>query len=226
MARVLFPDYLELELVLRVVFACLLGFFIGKERSKKHKSAGVRTFMIVAIGAAIFTIVSKYGFISIATPKTRVDVSRVAHTIVTGVGFLGAGIISSKNGKKQGITTAAGVWVMAAIGIACGTGMYIPALGATALIIVTQTIMREWTAFEQVKYGKIMVQLDDSVESLREFKEFLQVKGIIIYKTNIKQQENNKMSYSFRVIVPENADVVEMAALIASRKEVQMVDLE
>lgn len=225
MARVLIPGNMELELVLRVLFACVIGGIIGAERSKKHKSAGVRTYIIVAIGAAIFTIVSKYGFLSIATEKTRVDVSRVAHTIVTGVGFLGAGIIFSKGDKIQGMTTAAGIWVMAAIGIACGTGMYIPALGATFLILITQTIMREWTAFEQVKYGKIMVQLDDSVESLREFKDFLERKGVVICKTNIKQQED-QMMYSFRVRVPENSDVVEMAGLIAGRKEVKMVDLE
>ena len=225
MARILIPGNLELELVLRVLFACVLGSIIGLERSRKHKAAGVRTYIIVAIGAAIFTIVSKYGFLSIAAEKTRVDVSRVAHTIVTGVGFLGAGIIVSKGDKIQGLTTAAGVWVMAAIGIACGTGMYIPALCAAILILITQTIMREWTAFEQVKYGKIMVQLDDSVETLKEFKNFLERKGIVICKTNIKQQEN-QMMYTFRVRVPENADVVEMAALIVGIKEVKMVDLE
>ena len=225
MARILIPGNLELELVLRVLFACVLGSIIGLERSRKHKAAGVRTYIIVAIGAAIFTIVSKYGFLSIAAEKTRVDVSRVAHTIVTGVGFLGAGIIVSKGDKIQGLTTAAGVWVMAAIGIACGTGMYIPALCAAVLILITQTIMREWTAFEQVKYGKIMVQLDDSVETLKEFKNFLERKGIVICKTNIKQQEN-QMMYTFRIRVPENADVVEMAALIVGIKEVKMVDLE
>ena len=225
MARILIPGNLELELVLRVLFACVLGSVIGLERSRKHKAAGVRTYIIVAIGAAIFTIVSKYGFLSIAAEKTRVDVSRVAHTIVTGVGFLGAGIIVSKGDKIQGPTTAAGVWVMAAIGIACGTGMYIPALCAAILILITQTIMREWTAFEQVKYGKIMVQLDDSVETLKEFKNFLERKGIVICKTNIKQQEN-QMMYTFRIRVPENADVVEMAALMVGLKEVKMVDLE
>ena len=180
MARVLIPGNLELELVLRVLYACVLGGIIGAERSRKHKAAGVRTYIIVAIGAAIFTVVSKYGFLAIATEKTRVDVSRVAHTIVTGVGFLGAGIIISKGDKIQGITTAAGVWVMAAIGIACGTGMYIPALATAVLILITQTIMREWTSFEHVKYGRIMVHLDDSVESLQEFKQFLERKGIVI----------------------------------------------
>lgn len=225
MARILIPGNLELELVLRVLYACILGSVIGIERSRKHKAAGVRTYIIVAIGAAIFTIVSKYGFLSIAAEKTRVDVSRVAHTIVTGVGFLGAGIIISKGDKIQGLTTAAGVWVMAAIGIACGTGMYIPAAFAALMILLTQTIMREWTSFEQVKYGKIMVQLDDSVETVKEFKNFLERKGIVICKTNIKQQED-QMMYTFKVRVPENADVVEMAALIVGRKEVKMVDLE
>ena len=90
MARVLISSNMEIEIILRVMYACLLAWIIGLERAKKHKSAGLRTYILVAIGATIFTIVSKYGFLDIATEKTRVDVSRVAHTIVTGVGFLGA----------------------------------------------------------------------------------------------------------------------------------------
>ncbi len=107
MTTVLFPDYMQLECIVRMLVACVLGVLVGLERSRKHKAAGIRTYVIVAVCAAIFTMVSKYGFLDVAAEKTRVDVSRVAHTIVTGVSFLGAGVIFSKGDKIQGITTAA-----------------------------------------------------------------------------------------------------------------------
>ena len=225
MARVLVSGNMEVETIIRIVYACLLGLVIGWERSKKHKAAGLRTYILVAVGATIFTIVSKYGFIAIAAEKTRVDVSRVAHTIVTGVGFLGAGIIYSKGDKVQGITTAAGVWATAAIGIACGTGMYIPAAVTAALILVTQALLREWAPLGHEKNGKIVVCLDDNVESLKDFKEFLRKMDIVITKTKIKQQDDCSMMYTFNVRMPLLVDVVGMSTLIASRQEVKSFDI-
>lgn len=226
MARVLFEGNMEIETIIRVVYACLLGLMIGLERSKKHKAAGLRTYILVAIGATIFTIVSKYGFLAIATEKTRVDVSRVAHTIVTGVGFLGAGIIISKGDKVQGITTAAGVWATAAIGIACGTGMYIPAAVTAVLILVTQSLLREWAPLGHEKNGRIVVCLDDNVESLKKFKDFLKKMDIVIIKTKIKQQDDHSMLYTFSVRMPLLVDVVGMSTLIAGKREVRSFDIE
>lgn len=225
MTRVIYAGNMDIELILRVIFACILGLIIGLERTKRHKAAGLRTYVIVAVGAAIFTIVSKYGFLDIATEKTRVDVSRVAHTIVTGVGFLGAGIIFSRGDKIQGITTAAGVWAMAAIGIACGSGMYIPAAVTAALILIIQSLLREWAPKGHERYGKIVVCLDDSVESLKEFKKFLKDKDIVICGTQIKHQNDNKMMYTFSVRMPLLVDVAAMSTLIAGRREVKAFDI-
>ena len=225
MARVLVSGNMEIETIIRIVYACFLGLLIGLERSKKHKAAGLRTYILVAVGATIFTIVSKYGFLAIAAEKTRVDVSRVAHTIVTGVGFLGAGIIFSKGDKVQGLTTAAGVWATAAIGIACGTGMYIPAAVTAALILLTQSLLREWAPIGHEKNGKIVVCLDDKVESLREFKNFLSNMDIVIVGTQIRHQEDNSMMYTFSVRMPLLVDVVGMSTLIAGRQEVKSFDI-
>lgn len=225
MTRVLFTQNLDVELIIRVVYACLLGLIIGLERTKKHKSAGLRTYILVAVGATIFTIVSKYGFLSIAAEKTRVDVSRVAHTIVTGVGFLGAGIIFSKGDKVQGITTAAGVWSTAAIGIACGSGMYVAAGVTAALILVIQSLLREWAPVGHEKTGKIVVCLDDKVESLQEFEEFLKRVDIVICGTKIKLQDDGSIMYTFTVRMPLRVDVVGMSTLIAGRREVKAIDI-
>ena len=225
MTRVLFADNMEIEVIIRIVYACLLGLVIGLERSKKHKSAGLRTYILVAIGATIFTIVSKYGFLTIAAEKTRVDVSRVAHTIVTGVGFLGAGIISAKGDKVQGITTAAGIWATAAIGIACGSGMYIAAGVTAGLILIIQALLREWAPVGHEKLGKIVVCLNDREDSLQEFKQFLNRMDIVIYGTKIKLQDDNTMMYTFTVRMPLLVDVVGMSTLIAGRQEVKSFDI-
>ena len=226
MTRVLFANNMELEVIVRIVYACFLGVLIGLERSKKHKAAGIRTYVLVAIGAAIFTIVSKYGFLTIAAEKTRVDVSRVAHTIVTGVGFLGAGIIISKGDQIKGLTTAAGVWATAAIGIACGSGMYIPAGVTAGLILLIQSVLREWTQVGHEKNGKIVVLLDDNVESLMEFKKFLDKMEIVVCGTKIKHQQDNTILYTFSVRMPILVDVVGMSTLIAGRREVKSIDIE
>lgn len=226
MTKVLFVDNMELEIIFRVVYACFLGSVIGLERTKKHKAAGLRTYILVAIGAAIFTIVSKYGFLTIATEKTRVDVSRVAHTIVTGVGFLGAGIIFSKGDKVQGITTAGGVWTTAAIGIACGSGMYIPAAVTATLILVIQAILLEWTQVGHEKNGKIVVCLDDSIESLKTFKQYLDKMDIVVCGTQLRHQKDNTVLYTFSVRMPILADVVGMSTLIAGRPEVKEINIE
>lgn len=225
MTLVLYPGNMEIEFLIRILMACFCGLIIGIERSRKHKAAGIRTYIIVTVCAAIITIVSKYGFLDVATESTRVDVSRVAHTIVTGVSFLGAGMIFSRGDKIQGITTAAGIWVMAAIGIACGTGLYIPAVVTTALVLGTQAVMRKVAPFGHESEGRIVVYLDDKVESLRKFKEYLRENGVKIIGTHIKHQEGNVMTYTFKVRISEKTDVVKLTSVIASRKEVKLVDL-
>lgn len=109
----------------------LLGGAIGIEREYRSKEAGFRTHFLVALGSALFCIVSQYGF-----NIDLKDSSRVAAQVVSGIGFLGAGTIIFQKNVVRGLTTAAGLWVTAAIGLACGSGMYAAALVVTALVIV------------------------------------------------------------------------------------------
>ena len=124
----------ESRILLDLLLSVLLGFFIGLERKFRFKEAGIRTHTIVCLGAALMMVVSKYAFGSDA------DSARVAAQIVSGVGFLGAGMIVYKKHEVHGLTTAAGVWATAGVGMACGGRMYILAAGATAIIIVFQCI--------------------------------------------------------------------------------------
>ena len=119
----------EAEIVLRLILAVVLGAIIGFEREQAGKPAGFRTHLLVCAGSAIFTLVSIYGF------GEGSDPSRVAAGVVAGIGFLGAGtILRTREGLLVGLTTAAGIWAVAAIGLAAGAGMYI--LAAVAALIM------------------------------------------------------------------------------------------
>ena len=128
---------LELEALIGVVLAVVLGFAIGFERKLRSKEAGVRTHTIVCAGAALIMVVSKYGF----SDTEGFDASRVAAQIVSGIGFLGAGIIMFRQQAVYGLTTAAGLWATAGVGMAAGAGLYIVATAGTIILILVQCLL-------------------------------------------------------------------------------------
>ncbi|HEY1514036.1 MAG TPA: MgtC/SapB family protein [Gaiellaceae bacterium] len=126
------------DALLRLAIACGLGAAIGFEREIRDREAGIRTHLLVSLGSALFTIVSAYGFhafLASGDNIVRTDPTRIAAQIVTGIGFLGAGAIIREGLSIRGLTTAATLWVVAAIGMACGAGYYWPAAAATLLTI-------------------------------------------------------------------------------------------
>ena len=126
----------EFDITLRLAVAMLLGGVIGFEREYRAKDAGFRTHFLVALGSALFCIVSQFGF-----GFELKDSSRVAAQVVSGIGFLGAGTIIFQKNVVRGLTTAAGLWVTAAIGLACGTGMYLPAVVTTLMVLIGLEIL-------------------------------------------------------------------------------------
>lgn len=125
------------EFILCVFIAAILGAIIGFEREYRAKEAGVRTHFLVAMGSALFMILSQYGFGDMLdTPSISLDPSRIASQVVTGIGFIGAGTIIFQKHMIKGLTTAAGLWVTSAIGLACGAGMYLLATTATLLVLI------------------------------------------------------------------------------------------
>ncbi len=125
------------ELILRLGTAAVLGSLIGLDRQRLDKSAGLRTHMLVSVGSALVMIVSAYGFEGVLNPgRVVLDPSRVAAQVVSGIGFLGAGAILRKNQTVHGLTTAASIWTVAAVGLAAGGGLYLAATSATILILV------------------------------------------------------------------------------------------
>jgi len=127
----------NVEMLLRLALAAGLGSVIGVERERLQWTAGLRTHMLVCVGAALFMLVSAFGFAdSLGAQHVVLDPSRVAAQVVSGIGFLGAGAILFRRDKIRGLTTAASLWTVAAIGLAVGGGLYVPAVGGTVVIFV------------------------------------------------------------------------------------------
>jgi putative Mg2+ transporter-C (MgtC) family protein len=119
----------ELLMGLRLLLAAVLGAIIGFQRERAHRPAGLRTHILIATGAALFTLISTYAF-------PTADPSRIAAGVVTGIGFLGAGTILHRTRVVEGLTTAASIWAVAAIGMAAGSGLYILSVVATVIVFI------------------------------------------------------------------------------------------
>ena len=138
---------IDWDLILRLFLGGMMGGLIGLEREFRAKEAGLRTHFIVALGSALFMIISQYAF------SGRFDAARVAAQVVSGIGFIGAGVIIFQKNVVRGVTTAAGLWVAAAIGLACGAGMYVVAGAATlmtALCLETMHFVHRYIAEKMV----------------------------------------------------------------------------
>ena len=153
------------EVLLRIVLAGVLGGAIGAEREIREREAGLRTHMLVAVGAALFTIVSAYAwrdFQFSAASGVTFDPTRIAAQVVTGIGFLGAGAIIRQGLSIRGLTTAASLWVVAAIGMASGAGYYSAAVITTVLVLVSLWPLRilAFRIFERIRPGELRLEVE------------------------------------------------------------------
>jgi putative Mg2+ transporter-C (MgtC) family protein len=133
------------EILLRLCAALLLGALVGLERESSEHTAGMRTNALVALGSALFTVISAFGFLSmLGIPHIQLDPTRIASYVIAGIGFLGGGAIFRREAKEQvkGLTTAAAIWVVAAIGMACGAGFFWEATATTLLTLIILILLR------------------------------------------------------------------------------------
>jgi putative Mg2+ transporter-C (MgtC) family protein len=126
----------DTEMLIRLVTAAALGSLIGFERERLLWAAGIRTHMLVCVGSCLIMIVSQYGFSSVLSQNVVLDPSRVAAQVVSGIGFLGAGAILARGEIVKGLTTAASIWTVAAVGLAVGGGLYLAASASTVIILI------------------------------------------------------------------------------------------
>lgn len=177
-----------LEITLRLVVALLLGGAVGIEREWRSKDAGFRTHFLVAVGSALFCVVSQYGF-----DMQVKDSSRVAAQVVSGIGFLGAGTIIFQKNVIRGLTTAAGLWVTAAIGLACGSGMYVPAAMVTLMVIAGLELLNPLLRRISTSMVKVSFQAGDKESVKKLVKRLKRSKiDIIFYELQDKKTDNKE----------------------------------
>ncbi|NLS10047.1 MgtC/SapB family protein, partial [Nesterenkonia sp. MY13] len=165
----LIPDSLGTEALL-LGCAFVLSAVIGLERELRQKSAGARTHILVGLGSALFTLVSAYGFAHLLGDDVVLDPSRIAAQIVSGIGFIGAGVIFVRQNIVSGLTTAGSIWVTAAVGMACGAGMPLIATLTVIFYILAVTLVT-WVARKIPKHGRtqqFMVRYQDGHGILRD----------------------------------------------------------
>jgi len=194
---------IQLHYLLRLFIAAACGLAIGFERENRMKEAGIRTHFMVAIGAALIMIVSKYGFQDqIGWPNTTLDPSRIAAQVVTGVGFLGAGIIFMKKQSIIGLTTAAGIWVTSGIGLAIGAGLYPIGLEATFIIILGQTLLHgkiKWLASPRTEL--LILQIVDKPGAVGSIQKILENKNITIVNFMTKGNKEFPLLIELRIVI-------------------------
>lgn len=181
------------EILIRLLLASAFGALIGLERERKDWAAGLRTHMMVSVGSCLIMIVSAFGFSDIlGTENVSLDPSRVASQVISGIGFIGAGtILFLKQGAIRGLTTASGLWTVAAIGLATGGGLYFAA-GATTIIALI--ILWALKPLEQIyfrKYKPLLLRVSSRPDSESDFiRRLLENKEIKIQSINLERNDN------------------------------------
>ena len=178
----------DAPILLDLLLAVVLGFAIGFERKLRLKEAGIRTHTIVCVGAALMMIVSLHAF------GDKADSARVAAQIVSGVGFLGAGIIVYRKHEVHGLTTAAGVWTTAGIGMACGGQKYVLAIGATLILILVQCLFHlNLGIFRSKKYYSVKIEFVQSDDENLKIKEIF---GTDRFNELVLNRDGERIVYS------------------------------
>ena len=188
----------SLGYIARLLLAGFCGALIGLERTKKQKEAGIRTHVIVAIGAALVMIVSKYGFFDVVVyDSIQLDASRIASQVITGISFLGAGVIFFKNDTVKGLTTAAGIWATAGVGLATGAGMYTVSLVATMMIIVVHFSLHRSNIAESFVMDSLLVTVYNEPGVLDKLKEELGKLDLNVKKCHVVKHKNSTITIRF-----------------------------
>jgi putative Mg2+ transporter-C (MgtC) family protein len=213
------------ELLWRLALAAVLGGLIGFERELREREAGLRTHLLVALGSAAFTIVGAYGFhefLESGQSVVRADPTRIAAQIVTGIGFLGAGAIIRQGFSVRGLTTAATLWVVAAVGLAAGAGYYSAALITTGVVlvalwplrIVAYRILRRFRAED----GRLLVELPAGAPPGALIDE-IERAGARITAIDVSQ-EGDRRQLEFDLALPRGLAAPHLVARIADVQNV------
>lgn len=183
------------EILLRLLVATLLGSVVGIERERRSAwAAGLRTHMLVCVGAALFMITSCIGFTDVLSgDHVTLDPSRVAAQVASGIGFLGAGTIILRRRMVHGLTTAASIWSVAAVGLAAGGGLYVAASSATGIMVTILAGLRplERRLFAQAKAQTLTCEVSPWSDAVPALRQLCQSNGVTIHALKIEARQNN-----------------------------------
>lgn len=201
----------NLEFLIRLLLSAALGALVGLERSKRQKEAGVRTHCIIACTSALFMILSKYAFVDTAIGADGLrgaDPARIAAQVVSGISFLGAGVIFKNGNSIRGLTTAAGMWGTAAIGMAVGAGMYWLGLIEAAILVTIQIILHRFpVGADALTTQEILVEMEDTEELQAQFDALLQAHHGQVVDSSLSRDEGYlRMEITVRLEPPITHD--------------------
>ena len=180
------------EYLLRLLISVGCGFAIGYERKNRNKEAGIRTHVIVCLASCLMMIVSKYGFFDLISPgDARFDGSRIASQIVSGIGFLGAGMIFVHKNSIKGLTTAAGIWATSGIGMAVGSGLYVIGIITTFLILILQVFLHiEFKALKHGTTSEYIIHLKNTGNSIDIVKQLISETKLICDMISVSKKDD------------------------------------
>ena len=219
-----FAKYPTSEYIFRVMLASFCGIIVGLERTKRSKEAGIRTHCIIACASALIMIISKYGFTDMIGHGA--DPARIAAQVISGISFLGAGVIFKNGNTVKGLTTAAGIWATAAIGLSCGAGLYSIALFVTFLIIVVQLIMHRFNVGNDA-YSLSEIRL--TIEDTPEIREVLLQKQkelkMEILSSKVSAKEDNQLSLTLSVKMRNSIPLEEAVEFMDEHPEIKSISV-
>ncbi len=221
------------EFLIRILVSCFCGACIGYERTKRLKEAGIRTHIIVCCAAALTMLISKYGFVDMSMegeffPGTHsTDPARLAAQIISGVSFLGAGIIFRNGNSVRGLTTAAGIWATAAIGLAIGAGMYVIGLIGTLIIAAIQIIMHRFTiGTDSMMIGTISCRTEKPDHFRKALDEYVAKNKMQVIATKVKFSEDGSETYQFTLRMHVDTTVNDLLQFLESVESVKAISCE
>lgn len=213
-------------LLIRMITASLCGIFIGFERSRRQKDAGIRTHMIVALGAALAMIVSKYGFFDLLQYEgLRADASRIASNVITGVGFLGAGVIFVKDVSIKGLTTAAGIWATASVGLAIGSGMYTVGIGATILMVLFQLVFHKFFTRLENTVNEFTVTINDTPDAVKNFRKMLADNRLLVEKCKMTRNPDSTVILDITIKKARTTSMDEIMLIAEQSEDIISVEI-
>ena len=210
------------DYLLRVLVGALCGMVIGYERESRLKMAGIRTHTIIAMAASLMVVVSKYGFFD----SVQFDASRVAASVVSALGFLGAGIILNRKNGISGVTTAAGTWATLGIGMTIGAGMWTLGIGSTLMLLIFQYFFhKQLRIFKDNNISHMFLHIGKNESKVREeIIASLTDLQIQIVSTHLNIYDDESIEANLDVIFPKDFSTDEIIALMSQYREIASID--